>query len=795
MSTMSPDPGDIIRELNERDAPAIFAFGRELAGPEGARTLGLIRDFRAGLGFGQPEGLGSSPELEPRGFSLHQPGAAAFVGVLQRHPAFTEGRELRVGFLLIEHGPDDPRLYAARLEATEVLIIGALALGAVGSVSDRDFRGLMHVGFGADAMSCTFRHTLLGKPVPDSNGCFQLSDWLLEPPLGAHGCVAGIQDALAALGRAASSSRATSSAAGIISLNPNAGCAGTAVAIQGSGFGASQPAGRDVYFPSASGRCSRAQVQSWSDTQIVAVAPSDVGTGCVGFIDRPSGDGSLYEAASALAGELEQCVGLAAANAAAKLRNVPQAFTSCPPCLAGGANRFSGGPPSLDYFLVNGGSTVDVEPNTALSLSWKVAGATGLSITRTSIAGPFSPPPSPLPAVGSHALGTFVGTTPATGTYKLVATNGCGTVSRTVTVNLQKTPALSIGAIEVVQAIQHPGNSVRLVARKRTMVRVFVDSGISDGFDSGAGSNLVGGVSGSASVLPAGASFSSSAIGPLNANGVASARPAASFNRADGTHSLNFELPVNKLTAGTARIDVRVFAPGHQNDYGGPWTATASTTVTFLAQPTQELLPILIVDPGLGLPAPTLAQYNTSLGGARARYPIADDGFIVNPALLYSTVVPGMFPHVLTTEFGWGTLLLDIATMTFLFPTTPVGGIRTGLVPSDPRYALNGIATPRIAVSIPSQLSQAALQGTFAHEMGHTFGLNHANCCLPSGEVPDSRLPASTDDVGMNVPTRTVIPAGRGELMSYCGDTSACPGATRWPSTAFWDFVFGRIPI
>jgi hypothetical protein len=794
VNSLPGDPAGALRELNERDAPAILELGRELAGPEGARTLGLIADFRAGLGFGDREGFGAGPEIEPRGFSLRPRGADAFVGLLRRHPTFSEGRELGVGFALFGDAPDDPALFAARRDATELLIVGAVALGAFGIGSDLDFAGLMQVGLGADAFSCTIRRALLGKPV-DPEGCFQPPDWLLEPPLGQYACVAGIQDALAKFGQAAAGSRTTGSAAGIAALSPSVGCAGTTVTIQGSGFGAGQPSGRNVYFPSWSGRCSVAQVQSWSDTQIVTVAPADVGTGCVGFVDGPSGGGSLPAAASSLAGELEQCIGMAAANAAAKLSKLPLGFIDCPPCLAGGANRFSGGAPSIDYFLVNGGSSPIVEPNTLLSLSWRVAGATSLSIARTSAAGPFITPPTPLPLAGTHALGPFAGTKPATATYRLVASNGCGTVARTVTVEMRKTPALSIGAIEVVQAIQHPANSVRLVARKRTIVRVFVDSGIADGFDSGAGPNLLPGVGGTATVLPAGAGFSSSAMGPLNAGGVASARPAASFDRSDGTHSLNFELPVDKLSAGAARIDVRVFAAGHQTDVGGPWTAAASTTVNFLAQPTQEVLPVLIADPLLGLPAPTLAQYNTSLAGARSRYPIADDGFIVNPALAYTTWMPPGFPRDLTGTFGWGLLLTDLATMIFIFPSTPVGGIRTGLVPNDPRYAVNGMATPRVAVSVPAQLSRAGLQGTFAHEMGHTFGLYHANCCLPAGEAPDPTLPASTDDVGMNVPTRTVIPAGRGELMSYCGDTSACPGPTRWPSTAFWDFVFGRIPI
>ena len=57
---------------------------------------------------------------------------------------------------------------------------------------------------------------------------------------------------------------------------------------------------------------------------------------------------------------------------------------------------------------------------------------------------------------------------------------------------MRRTPQLSVTRIEVVQSIQTPTNSVRLVAKRRTAVRVFVDSGISDGFDFGTGSARTG---------------------------------------------------------------------------------------------------------------------------------------------------------------------------------------------------------------------------------------------------------------------------------------------------------------
>ena len=154
----------------------------------------------------------------------------------------------------------------------------------------------------------------------------------------------------------------------------------------------------------------------------------------------------------------------------------------------------------------------------------------------------------------------------------------------------------------------------------------------------------------------------------------------------------------------------------------------------------------------------------------------------------------------------------------FAFSPTPTGGVRTALVPRNgggltdaagnpiPMYALNGIASPRVGGLPPTMIAQAMLTGTFAHEMGHCGGLGHAPCPPPPG-IPgsggcstppdgiDSRLPGRTDEVGFDVPAAIVIEMGRGELMSYCGDLSQCPGLTRWPSIATWDILFNGPPM
>lgn len=713
--------------------------------------------------------IGSWSGELPAATSLPLAGARALTRIVMANPAIANGAKPDLELRLF--GPtDDLELQGLRNQSIGYLMAGALALGMTGQIIDELAPLLVIAAATVDPESLLTRQRLLGErpfgpPIPT------IPDWLDKfDKFRDRDCFAGVMKAVLELGKWAGS-KSTSDAKGISSLSKTTLCSGGQLTIYGAGFGRNQPADTTVYVPVAGGGCREATVVSWSDTAITVRLPADVAAGCVGFV-RSSGQ---YHEPQQVTGELTNCIGAVAQQWTRGFDKVGTPLVSCPPCLPRGQNRIQfGGTPSINGFRF---TPSHVEPNGQPVLSWNVSNVTSIQIAPlpgTTTALLLS---NPIPPVGSFTLAPIGGLAPVVGRYRLTASNSCGSVSADAEFEMSRTPMISVASIEVVQSIQKPDNSVRLTANRRTAVRVFVDSGITDGFDFGLGPNRIEGLTASLFAEDVAAGTTTACGDPWVANGQATSMP----NRDMLEDSINFDVPVSACE-GNIRLRAVVEIPRPMGQPPAGW-ATGSVNVSFIAKPTQELLPLLITDPSSTSPAPVMSDLFASLMGPRSSQPFPENGFVINPPFLMTLSAA----ENLKVGLVWTYLIVKITTMTFIFPSTPVGGIRSGMVPRDSSYPWGGMALPRVGLTTPSFIAQAGDAETCTHEVGHTFGLLHVNCGGPMGPY-DGGLPLKISDPAIDVMSRSILPAGTtDEAMTYC--------RAQWPSIEHWDRIFDRIPI
>ena len=567
----------------------------------------------------------------------------------------------------------------------------------------------------------------------------------------------------------------------IDSINSTTACAGEQVRVTGHDFG-NQQGENDVVINNVS-----VEIMSWSDTEIVIIIPDDTGPGCIGIRDRERENNrrQIFNHNARAIEELNE--GLMCLGRPGIGNSFPQYHPTPAECT--GNNFFEGSKPTIHSFTANRSQFLKVEPGADISLSWIVTNADRVHVLRISGEGPAVNIDSYADTIEStsHSLGTYETLNPDETKYAILAYNGCGSVSAEITVTLDQKPALHDLGIEVTQTIQHfetlldhpRNNSVQMIAKKLTMVRVHLASGVTNGFNWGAGANVLPNITGILYVENEQNELYQ--IAPINPGQIMNAQIHGNRNNID--HSLNFILPID-LTKGTLKLTARVYQQGYEsNFYSGRNTSIQNPTeVIFETKGRIKIVVMLFRDNKHGLARPTMADYYQSLQEARTRFPLAENGYrLLEPSGGKYMVI---YDENLNKTSGWEDLLDrldDIA-----FSHRDHNELWSGLVPQSKSYAHLGAA--RIgeefwywADNYPVFAAQKGYGGTYTHELIHTKIPYHANCPEGGPDAVDLDIPTKTDDIGMDVMNRKIIPAGSDVVMSYCGDEDA------WISTHMWN--------
>ncbi|MEU8852199.1 hypothetical protein AB0C70_39625 [Streptomyces sp. NPDC048564] len=212
---------------------------------------------------------------------------------------------------------------------------------------------------------------------------------------------------------------------------------------------------------------------------------------------------------------------------------------------------------------------------------------------------------------------------------------------------------------------------------------------------------------------------------------------------------------------------------GHYGQ-GGGWNAEQTLTLALLPRRPQEITPLLLADVGNNSPAPTMASFNRLLRrGAQSRLPVPF--FQVNPPITLPVT------QNLNSLLGWFAMTAGLATAFFVGRRS--GGIRAGLLNASlGGYPVGGMGIPRVWFTAPVFISTPG-EDVIAHEMGHSHGLNHAQCRGNEPWPHDSRLPGRARSIGLHVEDLLLRPPGTPELMGYCSPPT-------WPSKEGYDLVF-----
>lgn len=557
----------------------------------------------------------------------------------------------------------------------------------------------------------------------------------------------------------------------IAEVRPPRACPGDEIVIVGRGFG--ERAGTVVFRQHGGfGAGPHGQIRSWCDDRITVIVPQ--GAGCGLWLLLPPET-------------IEVCD-----------RFLQYRRTGC-------IDRgFEGTSAEILQFGVKGHHQGEcLEPGEPLHIRWKTCAADHVTIELRDLgSGAVIARLDPADPSGHWEFTAMNFTSTVRLRVQIAATGRCEprTVSRQIDFVIQKRPNLTVQGLEVTQAIQYyraaqhltdladrgPDNSLRLVTNKAAWVRTYLRSGQDPAFDNG----QLAGVNGTLRVeRRAGGVWSIIAMLPSQNGPVVAEDAFASYDAERGNISstLNFVVPANLMT-GLLRFTVTVASPFPQCPGN---TASGSTQVDVNLGQTLNAAFITIAYNGpdnagtgtLNLPAPTLAQCQAETSWAMTTYPLSGTPN-VRLAGTFTTATPLNDPRSCPgcCSPNWQPLLAQVAALVALDQAANPG-----------TWVYYGIVAAGIPVNVPGCNGWGATGGlagqpaTYAHEIGHQFGLPHARCgnagngnpAYPVYEPYDlpvdppgtaSWTMASIGEYGLDINNGNIAnPNNAEDFMSYCG--------------------------
>jgi len=316
---------------------------------------------------------------------------------------------------------------------------------------------------------------------------------------------------------------------------------------------------------------------------------------------------------------------------------------------------------------------------------------------------------------------------------------------------------ISVQDVEVTQAIQDGGHSATLIAQRSTSVRVTVNT-------NGANINGVTGIlrvfAGGTEVTPAGGI---APIGSLNA--------VASPNRDVEAHTLNFEMPAPTVISASNDVDFRVELTPVVGETNIANNTGSRDNLTFVSRTTPNIFFTRIdyTPAGAGLPA--LADVQSGRGDlfVRGIYPVNDADPNLYRQGLFPTLPYSTDPNndnIVNAGSEVSDVLAFLASCRQLIVDNGLGAANNtflyGFMAGNPIDG-NGWAPVGGFVAF-GNTQDVRYQRTFAHELGHNFGLNHnSNTLNPeTGWDVGARLPGNP--AGNNV-TGRVKPTTMNDIM------------------------------